>query len=465
MKKILQWNPEFAKNIWLELSPIRLISMPAIIILIVGLIFMNSASSSDAIKYIHNISLGGFIIIGLLWGMKSASDSILDEFNEKTWDWQKTSSMGPWKLAFGKLFGSTIYNWYGSLICFAVFMFSIADDANTGIEIRKGFLMIISMISLHGLMILMALQMVRKNTGRNKIKSNRLFITGFLFIGFSSSILSNNIFLGKTIIDIAWYGIPMNYSEIAIISGLFYCFWIIAGLYRSMRAELQFSDAPVWWIVFIISNFIFQYGFFISNQSMPGAISLAACLGLSMIQSLFIVYFLALNESKNIVNFRQLLTCIKQKEYNTLFQNIPLWLITLPIAFIFGLLAALVFMIVPLSSSGYNMFNELHLQNRFELILILMAIFGFVIRDLGVLLLLNFSSRSKRADATMIVYLFLIYSILPMLTKDMGVASIFYPYQKSGYLLMVSFPIMEAIIVLYFLRKKLKEMDNILMKA
>ena len=49
-----------------------------------------------------------------------AADSVLDEVNDNTWDFQKLSALSPWSLAFGKLFGSTIYCWYGGLIAFAV---------------------------------------------------------------------------------------------------------------------------------------------------------------------------------------------------------------------------------------------------------------------------------------------------------------------------------------------------------
>ena len=87
MKNILKFNPELAKNIWLELSPQRLVTMPAILLLFVFLIFSLNAGEENPWTTVHYFSFYGFIFIGILWGMKSSSDAILDEYNEKTWDW------------------------------------------------------------------------------------------------------------------------------------------------------------------------------------------------------------------------------------------------------------------------------------------------------------------------------------------------------------------------------------------
>ena len=124
MNKLLRWNAEFAKNVWLEISTKRLLAMPAIIFLIIVLIFMNVDSTTAANSTLKYVSIGGFVFLGMLWGIKSASNSILDEYNEKTWDWQKMSIIGAWKLTVGKLFGSTIYNWYSALICLVIYLFT-----------------------------------------------------------------------------------------------------------------------------------------------------------------------------------------------------------------------------------------------------------------------------------------------------------------------------------------------------
>ncbi|HVA97380.1 MAG TPA: hypothetical protein VNG53_00680 [Bacteroidia bacterium] len=465
MKNILKWNAEFAKNIWLEFSPQRLIAMPAIIMLVVALIFSSSSSPANAWNTIHYAALAGFVIVGLLWGIKMASDAILDEYNEKTWDWQKMSIIGARKLAFGKLFGSTLYNWYGAILCWILFMISTGYSNYPENQFKVGILLIISMIALHGIMILITLQMVRKADGRAKIKSNRVFIFGIFFLVFISRFFTPWIPHSGYPMNLNWYFIPMNSTDRTMLSALFYCAWIIAGLYRSMRAELQFSDTPVWWVLFLISNFFFQYGFFINSPAFHGTHGLAYCFAIVFSETLFILYFLSLSESKDIVNFRLLLNALKEKKYRSFFQNVPLWITTLPIAFMFGLFAFIFFAVSPTNNnytdallSPMSLFNFNILFSKTQAFCFFIAVMGFVIRDLGILLLLNFSTRSKRADTAMVVYLILLYIVLPLLTKDLGIGLFFYPDITSNSFSMLIFPLVEAALVLFLVAKRWKEM-------
>ena len=193
----------------------------------------------------------------MLWGVKSAADSIIDEYNEKTWDWQKMSIIGPWKFAIGKLFGSTSYNWYGAMICWALFVTSSFYTEQPYTELKIAVLLILIMISVHGLMLIISLQMIRKADGRTKIKSNRIFIIGIVLISTASRFFGLSYLDDGTDSPLSWYNVIKNPTDIAILNTLFYGGWILAALYRSMRAELQFSDKPIWWFAFIFSNLIF----------------------------------------------------------------------------------------------------------------------------------------------------------------------------------------------------------------
>ena len=330
MKNILKFNPELAKNIWLELSPQRLVTMPAILLLFVFLIFSLNSSEDNPWETVHFFSFYGFIFIGILWGMKTSSDAILDEYNDKTWDWQKMSSIGPWKLALGKLIGSTIYNWYGALICWGLFMYSATYTDQPNSELKTGFLLVTIMIGLHGLMILIALQLIRRTNASTKIKSNRIFLTGLLFAGVLSSIFSYLTFFDNgSNIQLTWYGLTIPTLDFLLFSSVVYTLWILAGLYRSMRTELQFTDPPSWWIFFLIFHFIFQYGFFLPIGKMFDLSALSTTLTLLFVETLLLIYLLALSENKDIVLFRKLINALKSYYFPTFYKYVPLWLITL----------------------------------------------------------------------------------------------------------------------------------------
>jgi len=454
MKYILKWNPELAKNLWTEFSPQRLIAMPAIIGLICLLILTSANEQESGWNTIHYFSLSGFILLGMIWGVKTAADSILDEYNEKTWDWQKMSIIGPWKLAIGKLFGSTSYNWYGAMICWLLFVTSAFYTEKPYTELKIAILLIFSMISVHGLMLIISLQMIRKADGRTKIKSNRIFILGIVLIGIISQFFSLSYWDNGLDSGLSWYNIVNGSTNLAILNTLFYGAWILAALYRNMRAELQFSDKPIWWFAFILANLFFQFGYLYGVEKFSPLISFNLTLGMLFFQTLSLVYFLALTEPKDIVNFRYLIHSLSIRNYDSFLRQVPLWLITLPISFMIGIIVVTLFSIIPGTAATKQIFADFSIQNSLSLVLILIAVFSFVVRDLGVLLLLNFSSRPKRADAVMIIYLLLVYVLLPMLAKNLPILGIFYPDIKANPVVMIAFPFIEMSIVFYFLRQR-----------
>lgn len=457
MNKLLKWNPEFAKNVWLEFTTQRLIVMPTLIGLIVLLIVMSAGSSARST--LHAVSMGGIVVLGFLWGIKTSADAILDEYNEKTWDWQKMSVIGPWKLAWGKLFGSTIYNWYGTAICFVIYVLTSfgADDVRK--EIQTAVLLLIGMVSVHGLMILISLQMIRKSDGRTKIKSNRIFISGIIAMGFVTNIFSSR-FLDSFSTDIAWFGIVRGNMNLALVSALFYCSWIIAGLYRSMRAELQFSDAPAWWLTFMGTSFVFHYGYFVTIESIGLAGGISAAMAITFVEFLVLLYLLALSEPKDLVNFRLLEKLWKAGDRATFLRNVPLWMVTLPVVFVFGFFAVFFLNIAVTGSLIEEFYQKLNLHGMSRTYPALIAVFGFVLRDLGILVWLNLSNRSKRADSAWIVYLLVLYVLLPMLAKasELPIGAAFYPDFFANKIVMVAFPVTEAAIVLYLVRKRWSEL-------
>ena len=100
-------NPEFRRNLWLELSPHRLIAMPMILLAI----FFLSASIGESGNWwgVPRASLLAYYVIVFFWGTRRAVASLADEVRGRTWDGQRMSALGTWAMTWGKLFGGTIY--------------------------------------------------------------------------------------------------------------------------------------------------------------------------------------------------------------------------------------------------------------------------------------------------------------------------------------------------------------------
>jgi hypothetical protein len=316
------------------------------------------------------------------------------------------------------------------------------------------------MVGLHGLMILIALQLIRRTNANTKIKSNRIFLSGILFAGILSSIFSYFTLLGSSkMMQLTWYGIAIPSLDFLLFTSVVYTLWILAGLYRSMRTELQITDPPSWWLFFLIFHFIFQYGFFLPEGKIVDLSAISTTLTLLFVETILLTYLLALSENKDIVLFRKLINALKSSDFPTFYKYVPLWLITLPIAKIAGFLVLLFLLIFDENQVLKTILKDYGLTNKVEIVCFYFAILLFVVRDLGILLLLNFSNRPQRADTSMLVYLVLIYLILPTLTSGLGISVILYPDITQGIIPLIGFPLVEAIAVIYFLVKKWKEIS------
>jgi hypothetical protein len=459
MKNLLKINPEFARNITLEFSLQRLVIMPLVLILLSMLIIFNV--HEETYHVLHYSAMGVYVFITMVWGLKSASEAVLDEYNDKTWDWQRMTVIGPWKLAWGKLFGSTIYQWYGGLICMVIFFITSVDFTEPGNEIELGIILIAGAITMHGIMILYSLMLMRKGDGRAKIRSTRVFIIGLLIISlcwrpFTSGLMNS---FGNRF-DVSWYGISGK-GDVSLISILFYGSWVIAGLYRCMRAELQYSDKPKYWAVFLATNIVFTFGYVAGTVGLGLAGKIAATLMICFSEMLIFVYILGITEPKDVVNFSLILENFRKKNYDPVLRNTPLWPVTFVLTVISGLFAV-IFILLSLHepSQEFNWF-DLNFQalGPLKIVMLFIAIICFMVRDFSILLLLNFSQRSRHADGAMVLYLAILYALLPALASKTDIGVVFYPAVHGDAFIMALVPFIEAAIAGVFLVRRWKEIN------
>ena len=109
-------NPEFERNLWLEMSPRRLIMMPVVL----ALIFLAAGAAGpgkEALGTVGGMANALYYFFAVLWGTRTAGNAITAEIRDRTWDFQRLSALTPFQVLTGKLFGATSYQWYGALIC------------------------------------------------------------------------------------------------------------------------------------------------------------------------------------------------------------------------------------------------------------------------------------------------------------------------------------------------------------
>ena len=87
-------NPEFYRNLLLELSLHRLIAMPVILLLIYA-----AAGVGDDSETVSDIAYTVMIGLLVLWGTRLTADSVLGEVRARTWDSQRMSGIGPFAMS------------------------------------------------------------------------------------------------------------------------------------------------------------------------------------------------------------------------------------------------------------------------------------------------------------------------------------------------------------------------------
>lgn len=115
----MNMNPEFLRNFWLEMTMHRRLMMPVVLLFI---FFITHSIGEWAL--VHNVSLLIYVVLTMLWGARLTGETLIDEIDNRTWDQQRMSAIMPWQMSWGKLFGSTVYVWYGALFTLPFFLLS-----------------------------------------------------------------------------------------------------------------------------------------------------------------------------------------------------------------------------------------------------------------------------------------------------------------------------------------------------
>ena len=108
-------NPEFQRNLWLEAGPRRLAWTGVVLAALYGSVLL--LARDHAVWALGGAGAAVFVASSLIWGARAAGGAVAEEVRQRTWDFQRLSALTPWEMAWGKLFGATLAQWFGGAIC------------------------------------------------------------------------------------------------------------------------------------------------------------------------------------------------------------------------------------------------------------------------------------------------------------------------------------------------------------
>jgi hypothetical protein len=455
LNKLITFNPEFTRNLWLELTTQRLIAMPLILGGLFFLIFYTIPELTTALNW----TLFIYCVIVCFRGTGQVSRSIIREIRSKTWDFQRMTIINPWSMVWGKLFGSSIYSWYGGIIVLIVYFSCTFWVSNPIHHIKLGILALLFSLFLHTMSMLSALVGIRsyRESGREDKINHTVF---YAFAAFSIIIFmtlfswpDNNLLRA-----IKWYRLDLNAIDITMLSVFFFTSWLFVGLYRLMRTELQFQNGPWLWLCFQLFLFFYFTGFVFNINGLSISGYIFASLVISFLSSIVLTYIATFFDTKNIVDYERLTRNLLFKEYNEFVKDMPLWLLSL---FVSGVIVIwIVFLVFFIDLSTLNKLKDsLTLTTPYKIAIYSLSILCFVIRDLCILMYLGFSRRNRNGDLLAIIFLLILYLLVPEILHSIDLDkfnSFFYPRMGLG-LVRGLFPIVtEVVVILYFLWGQIK---------
>ncbi len=390
-------NPELRRNLWLELTTHRLLAMPAVLLLVFGVIAGNAGS--DWAATVQATALGFLVLLVVFWGSRQASESVAEEVRSRTWDWQRLSSLTPWQMAWGKLWGATAFSWYGGLFCIAA-MLATAGSLATSRQVGWSVLAVIGAgLAIQGAALAASLQAARKDSKLGQRMGTLVFLPAL--------VVASVVFLrfdGEHFHGITWFGATRDMRAFIALSALAFAFWGMLAAHREMSRELKVGRLPWAFPAFVafLAVYISGFGDFQAG-GMRSAFTFAG-----LIVSLTLTYYAIFAEHTTAMRLRRLVVQARAGRWRRVLEELPLWATALATAIVFAIAAAAFPHSFDSSVPGKWI-------GGYPLAAVL-----FAVRDLGILVFFALGLRARRVEAATLLYLALLWYVIPIFLNGVG---------------------------------------------
>jgi drug/metabolite transporter superfamily protein YnfA len=394
-------NPEFKRNLWLSFSTHRLIAMPALLAL--TFIAAALAEQQDMVAdRLYSASNTLFIFIVWLWGARNANATIVDELRDKTWDQQRMSALDPWTMTWGKLFGSTSFNWYGGLMCLLVV-------AASGISSNQPDVLP-SLLTLCAIGVLLHAALIALNLHTSQIEVRLIQRGGMGWLAIILVFMLISLFFTGSARHVSWWGTEVDHALFWLNSAMLFAACATFAAWRVVCNALQVRTLPWAWPAFACILAFYLAGFMHDSNRMQ------ALLLTGLFVSGAMTYASLFSEPNTLLKWRKLELLLEKHDRRGWLEHLPLWPTTLALAFLFALL-------LPLASNdgqpGFARTDFMQPQHALTVALMLL-------RDACILLFFAFSPNSKRAAGATMLYLSVLNMLLPFLAGIAGLGSLRY---------------------------------------
>ncbi|HTT85014.1 MAG TPA: hypothetical protein VMF67_16170 [Rhizomicrobium sp.] len=409
-------NAEFQRNVWIELTPRRLILM----VVLLGLAFAASAIAGGTEYDVASTARLLFYVIVAVWGSRNAALAVVGEIRDRTWDMQLLSSITPGAMTWGKLFGSTIYNWFGGAICLAVLEVERATHAGLAAAlVDLAYFIAVGLIA-QAAAFLASLVAVRRRQSHSRLD---IFVYQAIGVGAGVAVYTVWEFVKASGDAVTWWSTAIDRRGFLLASLAIFTAWTLLGCYREMRLELKMKNGILVWLLWLVFIGIYVAGFdawLSTDKTVAGWDAGSLRLALAGVTFTALTYLMVFLEPKDRVHFRWLGSQISSGRIG---------------AFLGGLQAWMMSYVAALLCTGVLLY-WLH-QSRPDLVAqlaLIAAASGFLTRDVLIFVFMRSLPGRRRGDFAALGILFALYVLAPAIVNGLGLQNllmVFYPYPTS----------------------------------
>jgi hypothetical protein len=410
-------GPEFRRNLWLELTPRRVVFMTGFL----ALVFFAAAVSGPSYTP-YSAAETIYYLIVVIWGARNAGLSIVGEIRDHTWDLQRLSSIGAGEMTWGKLFGSTIYNWFGGAICLAVMLvYGFTHGTAVSAIIDLVYYVIVGLVA-QASALLASLVAIRRRSAHSRLDVFLYQLVGIVaalgvFYLWQAADPASALLFGKKSTDVInWWGAVVSARPFLLISLVLFTAWVLTGCYREMRRELKMRNGPFVWLGFLVFIGLYVAGFdawLPHDDAMAQWNTVALRLALAASAYGVLTYVMVLLEPKDRVLYRWYGSQISTGAVGQALWSLQAWIMSY-IATVIVAIALIWWLFIQHAGAWYPALT--------------VAGLGFLTRDVAIFVF--FAATRRRGDFAAIVALIALYVLIPAIFDGVGLKAalpFFYP--------------------------------------
>ena len=410
-------GPEFRRNVWLELTTRRVVFMAGLL----ALVFFAAAVSGPSYTP-YSAAETIYYLIVVIWGARNTGLSIVGEIRDHTWDLQRLSSISASEMIWGKLFGSTIYNWFGGAICLAVMLvYGFTHGTPVSAILDLIYYVIVGLVA-QASALLASLVAIRRRSAHSRLDVFLYQLAGIVaalavfYLWQAADPASALLFGRKSTEAITWWGVIVSAQPFLLISLALFTAWILTGCYREMRRELKTRNGPLVWLGFLAFIGIYVAGFdawLPHDSNLPQWSIVALRLALATTAFGVLTYVMVLLEPKDRVLYRWYGSQIGSGAVGSALWNLQAWIMSYAATGIVAL-ALIWWLFAQHAGAAYSALT--------------VAGLGFLTRDVAIFVF--FGATRRRGDFATIVTLLALYVLIPAILDGLGVKAalpLFYP--------------------------------------